>query len=78
MPSISLKKDQQFIVAPTGSTEQLLKFEVTGICADSVTLDFSTGGKVAVHGLEDWERLQSNGDSPKPKPVAPKRAPYMD
>lgn len=81
MTKMSLKKNQALIVARLGSTEQVLKIEVSGVSSDKVELSFEESGGASVYTLEDWESRQTAQKSAKLKQGAdrPKQqAPYMN
>ena len=81
MSKMSLKKNQAVIVARLGSTEQVLKIEVSGMSSDKVELNFEESGGVSIYTLEDWERRQAEHKAAKPKQGADRprqQAPYMN
>jgi hypothetical protein len=81
MSKMSLKKNQAVVVARLGSTEKVLKFEVSGLSSDKVELNFEESGGVSIYSLEDWESRQAEQKAAKPRQGADRprqQAPYMN
>jgi hypothetical protein len=81
MSQFALEKNQSVVVARTGSSEVLVKIQLTELDGGMATLDVAAGDRVSVYTAQDWDAMQVDRRAGKLRTEnkrPPQNAPYMN